>query len=173
MFFYRGGRNYGNRAYYPAHVKDAATGEILAAFLAQFYAERAPARLVLLAEPVPEQALLGRGAGRAGRPDGSSCTCRSAASERQLVEIAIKNAREALARRLADTASQERAARALADRLGLAEPPRRIEVYDNSHIQGREAIGAFVVAGPEGFDRRGYRTFTIKRAELPPATTTR
>ena len=164
VFFYRGGRNYGNRAYYPAHVKEASMGEILAAFLAQFYAERAPARLLLLAEPVPEQALLAEAlAVRAGRKVELLVPQRG--GRRQLVDIALTNARQALARRLADTASQEALLEQLADRFDLPETPTRVEVYDNSHIQGSNAIGAFIVAGPEGFDRRSYRTFNIKGGE--------
>ncbi|MEK0085064.1 excinuclease ABC subunit UvrC [Benzoatithermus flavus] len=167
VFFYRNGCNYGNRAYYPAHAKDAGTGEILAAFLAQFYAERAPARLVLLAEPVPEQELLAEALSlRAGRK--VQITVPQRGDKRQLVEIALANARQALARRLADTATQEMLLEQLAERFDLPEAPRRIEVYDNSHIQGAHAIGAFIVAGPEGFDRRSYRTFDIKGTELTP-----
>ena len=167
MFFYRDGRNYGNRAYYPATPRTPTPGEILAAFLAQFYAERVPARLVLLAEPVPEQALLAEAlAVRAGRKVELLVPQRG--DRRQLVEIALTNARQALARRLADTASQEALLEQLADRFDLPETPARIEVYDNSHIQGSNAIGAFIVAGPEGFDKRSYRTFNIKGGELAP-----
>jgi excinuclease ABC subunit C len=165
VFFYRAGRNYGNRAYYPAHAKDAETSEILAAFLAQFYAERVPARLILLAEPVPEQELLAEAlAVRAGRKVELAVPRRG--GRRQLVDIALTNARQALARRLADTASQEALIEHLAERFDLPEAPVRIEVYDNSHIQGSNAIGAFVVAGPEGFDKRAYRTFNIKGADV-------
>ncbi len=165
VFFYRSGRNYGNRAYYPAHAKEADMGEVLAAFLAQFYAERPPPRLILLAEPVPEQELLAEAlAVRADRKVELLVPKRG--GRRQLVEIAQTNARQALARRLADTASQEALLEQLADRFDLSEAPTRIEVYDNSHIQGSNAIGAFVVAGPEGFDKRSYRTFNIKGADL-------
>jgi excinuclease ABC subunit C len=167
VFFYRNGRNYGNRAYYPAHAKDAGAGEILAAFLAQFYAERAPAKLVLLAEAVPDQDLLAEALSvRAGRKVQLLVPRRG--DRRQLVEIALTNARQALARRLADTASQEALLERLAERFDLPEAPARIEVYDNSHIQGSNAIGAFVVAGPEGFDKKSYRTFNIKGGELAP-----
>jgi len=165
VFFYRNGRNYGNRAYYPAHTKDAEPGEILGAFLAQFYAERAPARLILLAEPVAEQPLLAEAlALRAGRK--VQIVVPQRGDKRQLVEIALTNARQALARRLADTATQEALLEQLAERFDLPEAPSRIEVYDNSHIQGTHAIGAFIVAGPEGLDKRSYRTFNIKNTEL-------
>ena len=165
VFFYRSGRNYGNRAYYPAHAKEASMGELLAAFLAQFYSERTPPRLILMGEPVPEQDLLAEALTvRADRKVELMAPKRG--GRRQLVEIALVNARQALARRLADTASQEALLERLADRFDLPEAPGRIEVYDNSHIQGSNAIGAFVVAGPEGFDKRSYRTFNIKSAEL-------
>ena len=165
VFFYRNGRNYGNRAYYPVHTKDVESGEILGAFLAQFYAERAPARMVLLAEPVPEQGLLAEALSvRAGRKVQLLVPVRG--DKRQLVEIALTNARQALARRLADTATQEALLEQLAERFDLPDAPTRIEVYDNSHIQGANAIGAFIVAGPEGFDKRSYRTFNIKGPAL-------
>jgi excinuclease ABC subunit C len=165
VFFYRNGRNYGNRAYYPAHAREAEPGEILGAFLAQFYAERAPARLILLAEPVTEQPLLAEAlALRAGRK--VQIVVPQRGDKRQLVEIALTNARQALARRLADTATQEALLEQLAERFDLPEAPSRIEVYDNSHIQGTHAIGAFIVAGPEGLDKRSYRTFNIKNTEL-------
>ena len=167
VFFYRNGQNYGNRAYYPAHTKDAQPGEILAAFLAQFYAERVPAPLLLLAEPVAEQALLVEALTvRAGRRVQLLVPQRG--DRRQLVETALTNARQALARRLADTASQEALLEQLADRFELPDTPARVEVYDNSHIQGSNAIGAFIVAGPEGFDKKSYRTFNIKGGELAP-----
>ena len=167
VFFYRSGHNYGNRAYYPAHAKDAALGEIVAAFLGQFYAERAPARLVLLDGPVPEQDLLAEALGvRAGRKVELLVPKRGA--RHQLVENARTNARQALARRLADTASQDALLEQLAERFELPSAPARIEVYDNSHIQGSNAIGAFIVAGAEGLDKRSYRTFNIKGQELAP-----
>ena len=167
VFFYRNGRNYGNRAYYPVHTKDTEPAEILAAFLAQFYAERVPAPLLLLGEPVAEETLLAEAlAVRAGRKVQLLVPQRG--ERRQLVEIALTNARQALARRLADTASQEALLEQLADRFDLPATPARIEVYDNSHIQGSNAIGAFIVAGPEGFDKRSYRTFNIKGTELAP-----
>ncbi|MFO1068652.1 MAG: excinuclease ABC subunit UvrC [Geminicoccaceae bacterium] len=167
VFFYRDGRNYGNRAYYPAHAADAALPEIVEAFAAQFYTERPPARLVLLAEPLPQQDLLADALSvRAGRKVELAVPKRG--DKRQLVEIAQANARAALARRLSETSSQAALLEKLADSLDLPDVPRRIEVYDNSHIQGTNAIGAFVVAGPEGFDKRQYRTFNIRQGELTP-----
>jgi excinuclease ABC subunit C len=161
------GRNYGNRAYYPAHTGEAGPGEILEAFVAQFYAERTPPRLVLLGEATPQQALLGEAlAVKAGRKVDLAVPQRG--EKRRLVEIALANARAALARRLSETSAHARLLERLADVLDLAAAPSRIEVYDNSHIQGSYAIGAFVVAGAEGFERRHYRTFNIKTAELAP-----
>ncbi len=163
-FFYRGGRNYGNRAYYPAHARDAEPADVLAAFLAQFYSERVPPRLVLVSHEPSETGLLAEAlALRAGRKVEVREPRRGAL--RDLVEIARRNAREALARRLADHASQARLLEQLAERFGLDAVPERVEVYDNSHIQGTNAMGSFIVAGPEGLDKRQYRTFTIKAPE--------
>ena len=167
VFFYRGGRNYGNRAYYPAHAREASTAETLAAFIAQFYAERPPPPLLLLAEPVPEQELLAEAlAVKAGRK--AQILVPQRGEKYQLVLNALTNARQALARRLAESASQEMLLEQLAERFDLPETPQRIEVYDNSHIQGTNAVGAFIVAGPEGLDRKSYRTFNIKGTELKP-----
>lgn len=167
VFFFRGGRNYGNRALYPAHAGESSNGETLAAFVAQFYAERPAPPLILLSEEVPEAGLLAEAlAMRAGRKVELAVPRRG--DKRKLVETALTNARQALARRLADTATQENLLESLAERFDLPAAPARIEVYDNSHIQGRDAIGAFVVAGLEGFDRKSYRTFNIKDAATRP-----
>jgi excinuclease ABC subunit C len=161
VFFYRGGRNYGNRALYPAHAGESSNGETLAAFVAQFYAERPAPPLVLLSEEAAEQELLAEALSvRVGRKVQLAVPKRG--DKRQLVETALTNARQALARRLADTAAQENLLEQLTERFDLPTTPARIEVYDNSHIQGRDAIGAFVVAGPDGFDRKSYRTFNIR-----------
>ena len=153
----------------PCHTKDAQPGEILAAFLAQFYAERPPAPLLLLAEPVAEQALLVEAltvsAGRRVR-----LLVPQRGDRRQLVETALTNARAG-----AGTAARRHrepggAARAAGDRFELPDTPARIEVYDNSHIQGTNAIGAFIVAGPEGFDKRTTVRLTSRPASLRRAT---
>ena len=165
VFFYRVGRNYGNRAYYPTHTAEASPGEILEAFVGQFYTERTPPRLVLLAETTPHQALLGEALTvKAARKVELAVPQRG--EKRRLIEIALANARAALARRLAETSAHAQLLERLADTLDLATVPARIEVYDNSHIQGSHAIGAFIVAGAEGFERRHYRTFRIKPSEL-------
>jgi excinuclease ABC subunit C len=167
VFFYRGGRNYGNRAYYPAHAQDASPEDLLEAFLGQFYAERLSPKLVLLSVEPGSKALLEEAlAVRAGRKVQLLVPQRG--ERRQLVEQAVVNARHALARRLAESSAQAKLLGRLADRLELAELPGRIEVYDNSHIMGRDAVGAFIVAGPEGLVKSAYRKFTIKNQELVP-----
>ncbi len=163
-FFYRAGKNYGNRAYYPAHTKDSEAADVLAAFLAQFYSERLPPKLVLVSEQPGEADLLTEALTlKAGRKVEIREPKRGPL--RDLVELARRNAKEALARRLADHASQARLLEQLAERFDLETTPERVEVYDNSHIQGTNAVGAFVVAGPEGLDKKQYRTFTIKAPE--------
>jgi excinuclease ABC subunit C len=167
VFFYRGGRNYGNRAYYPSHVHDAEAPELLDAFLGQFYAERTPPRLILLSHQPASQDLLAEAlAVRAGRKVRLLRPERG--EKRQLVEQAQLNARHALARKLAESSAQARLLAQLADRLGLPERPSRIEVYDNSHIMGTDALGALIVAGAEGLTKSGYRRFTIRSKDLTP-----
>jgi excinuclease ABC subunit C len=167
VFFYRGGRNYGNRAYYPSHVHDAEAPELLDAFLGQFYAERSPPRLVLLSEAPASQSLLAEAlAVRAGRKVRLLRPQRG--EKRRLVEQATLNARQALARRLAESSAQARLLAELAERLCLPETPERIEVYDNSHIMGTDALGALIVAGPDGLNKSAYRRFTIKSNDLTP-----
>ena len=167
VFFYRGGRNYGNRAYYPSHVHDADAAELLDAFLGQFYAERTPPKLVLLSDAPASQDLLAEAlAVRAGRKVALLRPQRG--EKRQLIEQATLNARQALARKLAESSAQRRLLGQLAERLGLAETPERIEVYDNSHIMGTDALGALIVAGPEGLNKAGYRRFTIRSKDFTP-----
>src|SRR5690606_7543436 len=153
--------------YYPSHVHDADAPELLDAFLGQFYAERSPPKLILLSHVPASQELLGEAlAVRAGRKVRLMRPQRG--EKRQLVEQAEQNARHALARKLAESSAQARLLAQLADRLGLPEPPRRIEVYDNSPIMGTDALGAFIVAGPEGLNKSGYRRFIIRSKELTP-----
>ena len=167
VFFYRGGRNYGNRAYYPSHVHDAEAPELLDAFLGQFYAERSPPRLILLShQPASQELLTEALAVRAGRKVRLLRPERG--EKRQLVEQAQLNARHALARKLAESSAQAKLLTQLADRLGLAERPGRIEVYDNSHIMGTDALGALIVAGAEGLTKSAYRRFTIRSKDLTP-----
>jgi excinuclease ABC subunit C len=167
VFFYRGGRNYGNRAYYPSQIQDADDADLLEAFLGQFYAERVAPKLVLVGADPGSRTLLAEALSvRAGRKVEIRRAQRGEA--RQLVRQAELNARQALARRLAESSAQARLLQSLADSLDLQDRPNRIEIYDNSHIQGTDAVGAFVVAGPEGLDKSSYRKFTIKNADLTP-----
>jgi excinuclease ABC subunit C len=163
-FFYRAGKNYGNRAFYPAHTRDAELADVLAAFLAQFYTERLPPRLVLVDRMPSEANLLAQAlAIKAGHKIEVREPKRGPLHE--LIELARRNAREALARRLADHAAQAELLSQLADRFELDSVPARVEVYDNSHTQGTNAIGSFIVAGREGLDKKQYRTFTIRAPE--------
>ena len=161
VFFFRAGQNWGNRAYFPRHEKDIGAADVLDAFLAQFYDDRPPPRLILLSEPVPGRALLSDALSiRAGHKITVSVPRRG--EKRALTEHARTNARDALARRLAESATQRKLLEDLADIFGLDSPPQRIEVYDNSHIQGTKAVGGMIVAGPEGFMKNQYRKFNIK-----------
>jgi excinuclease ABC subunit C len=167
VFFFRTGQNWGNRGYFPKADPSVEPAEVLESFVAQFYDDKPVPRLVLLSHTLPEQALLAEALSeRAGRRVEIAAPQR--AEKRDLVDHALTNAREALGRRLAETSSQTILLEGLAGAFGLAGPPRRIEVYDNSHIMGTNAVGAMVVAGPEGFVKGQYRTFNIRSTELTP-----
>lgn len=164
VFFFRGGRNYGNRAYFPSHDKAATLEEVLSAFVAQFYENKAPPPLVLLSHEVPEHGLLAEAlAVRAERRVDLAVPQRG--DKRRVVDHALTNAREAHGRRLAESSSQRKLLEGVAAVFGLDGPPERIEVYDNSHVQGAFSIGAMIVAGPEGFIKNAYRKFNIRSAE--------
>lgn len=161
VFFFRTGQNWGNRAYYPRADRGLEPGEVLGAFVAQFYDDKPPPSLVLLSHEVEDQALLAEALGfKAGRKVEVSVPKRG--EKKELVDHAARNAREALGRKLAETSSQLRLLDGLKEALGLPRAPRRVEVYDNSHIMGTNAVGGMIVAGPEGFLRKEYRTFNIK-----------
>ncbi|TVQ57496.1 MAG: excinuclease ABC subunit UvrC [Rhodobacteraceae bacterium] len=161
VFFFRAHQNWGNRAYFPRTGAGAEPEEILEAFLGQFYGGKAPARLILLSHDVPNAELLSDALSvTAGRRVTVATPKRG--EKRDLVEHALRNARESLARKLAESASQAKLLDALADAFGLEGAPQRIEVYDNSHIMGTNAVGAMVVAGPNGFEKNQYRKFTIR-----------
>ena len=167
VFFFRAGQNWGNNAYFPRHSKDESQADVLDAFLAQYYMNKPIPKNIFVSETLPNQGLLETAlTERSGRTISLKTPLRG--EKKMLVGRAVKNAEEALARKLAETASQERLLRGVAETFALGEPPERIEVYDNSHIQGTNAIGAFIVAGPEGFSRRDYRTFNIKDIETEP-----
>jgi excinuclease ABC subunit C len=167
VFFIRGGQNWGHRAVFPSHIGDVPDAEILTAFLGQFYADLAPARCLLLDRAVPEADLVAEAlATRAGHKVELRVPQRG--HLRRLVEQAERNARDAIQRRLAESTTQRRNLEALAEFFGLPAPPERIEIYDNSHIQGAHALGAMVVATPEGFAKSQYRKFNMKQADLTP-----
>jgi excinuclease ABC subunit C len=163
-FFVRGGQNWGHRAFFPTHTQDVEEADVLAGVLAQFYEEVPPPRTVLVDRALPEQALLAQALGEsAGHRVEISVPQRG--ERRRLMAQASRNAVEALDRRLAESGTRAKINRDLAEFFELAEPPRRIEVYDNSHIQGAKAVGAMIVAGPEGFLKSQYRKFNIRTAQ--------
>ncbi len=164
-FFFRGGCNYGNHAHFPTHDRGLTVEEVLASFLVQFYENKPAPPLVLLSHDPPERALIAEALSlHTGRKIEVSVPARG--EKRRAVEQAQTNAREALSRRQAEGASQARLLAGVAELFGLEEPPSRIEVYDNSHIQGTNCIGAMIVAGPEGFTKNAYRKFTIRNEEV-------
>jgi excinuclease ABC subunit C len=167
VFFFRTGQNWGNRAYFPKADRSISQGEILSAFLAQFYDDKPCPRLILISHELDDRALLAEAlATKAGHK--IEITVPQRGEKKDLVEHALANAREALGRKLAETSSQQRLLRQLAETFALPRVPRRIEVYDNSHIQGSNAVGAMIVAGAEGFRKRDYRKFNIRSADLTP-----
>jgi excinuclease ABC subunit C len=166
-FFIRGGQNWGHRAFFPAHVNDVPEAEVLSSFLVQFYEDMPPPRRILVDRELPDGELLGEALSeRSSRKVVIEVPHRG--SRRKLMEQARRNAEEALDRRLAETTTQGKILRELADTFELADVPKRIEVYDNSHIMGTNATGAMIVAGPEGFRKSSYRKFNIKRPETQP-----
>jgi len=166
-FFIRGGQNWGHRAFFPAHTNDVPEAEVLSSFLVQFYEDMPPPRRILVDRELGDRALLEEALSeRAARKVVIEQPQRGA--RRKLMEQARRNAEEALERRLAETTTQGKILRELADTFELPEVPKRIEVYDNSHIMGTNATGAMIVAGPEGFRKNSYRKFNIKRPETQP-----
>jgi len=167
VFFFRTGQNWGNRAYFPKADKTLEEGEILQSFLTQFYDDKPPPRQILLSHTIEEPELLGQAfSERASRKVEIAVPKRG--EKRELVEHAERNAKEALGRRLAETSSQARLLRGVAEAFDLKTQPRRIEVYDNSHIMGTNAVGGMIVAGAEGFAKGQYRKFNIKSEDLTP-----
>ncbi|MBM3562344.1 MAG: excinuclease ABC subunit UvrC [Alphaproteobacteria bacterium] len=166
-FFFRAYQNWGNRSYYPRADATLSEPEVLDAFLAQFYQEHPSARCVFLSHPIEDSALLEEAlTARLGRRVEVLAPQRG--EKRELVDHALQNARQALGRKLAEDASQQRLLAALGQAFGLTAAPRRIEVYDNSHIGGAQAIGAMIVAGSVGFMKAHYRTFNIRSADIAP-----
>ena len=167
VFFFRSFQNWGNRAYFPKADKSMAKEEVLASFVAQFYDDKPAPRVVLLSHEIEDAELLA--AALSTRAETRvEIHAPQRGERRQIVEYALRNAKEALGRRLADTASQQKLLVSLAQAFGLRKTPRRVEVYDNSHIMGTNAVGAMVVAGASGFMKQHYRTFNMKSEDLKP-----
>ena len=167
VFFFRTGQNWGNRAYFPRAEKSFTPEEVLASFLAQFYDDKPPPKLILLSHEIEEGELLANALSiKAGFKVDVSTPRRG--EKKELIAHALTNAREALGRKLADTATQGRLLQGMVTTLKLPHPPKRIEVYDNSHIQGTNAVGAMIVAGPDGFIKNQYRKFNIRSEGLTP-----
>jgi len=166
-FFIRGGQNWGHRSFFPSHVAEMTEDEVFTSFLAQFYEDVPPAKYILLDRELTEADLLAEALSeRAERKIEISVPQRG--DRVRLVKQATRNAEEALDRRLAESTTQGKLLQEVADLFELPEPPRRIEVYDNSHIQGTNALGAMIVAGPEGFMKGQYRKFNIKNPDTAP-----
>ncbi|MEC8274225.1 MAG: excinuclease ABC subunit UvrC, partial [Pseudomonadota bacterium] len=166
VFFYRAGRNYGNRAYFPRHDRNQTVADVLGSFIGQFYADKPVPRQILVSHDPDEADLLAEALShkaerkvRLNRPQRGP--------KRDVVANAVRNAREALERRQAESSTQRKLLDGVAEAFGLPGAPERIEVYDNSHIQGANAVGAMVVAGPEGFQKNSYRKFNIRRDGAP------
>ncbi|MEM9900716.1 MAG: excinuclease ABC subunit UvrC [Pseudomonadota bacterium] len=167
VFFIRANQNWGNRDYYPRTGGTESKAEILQAFIAQFYDTKEPPRQVILSDDVEDRELLAEALSeRAGRKVEILVPQRGEKAE--LVAGALRNARESLARKMAESTAQAKLLRGLAEAFDLAQPPQRIEVYDNSHIMGTNAVGGMVVSGPEGFVKSQYRKFNIKNEDLTP-----
>jgi excinuclease ABC subunit C len=167
VFFFRTGQNWGNRAYFPRADRSLAASDVLGSFLAQFYDDKPCPACILISEDIVDRTLLADAlTTKSGRRVDVVVPQRG--EKRELVDQALANAREALGRKLAETSSQHRLLAAVAETFGLPAAPRRIEVYDNSHIQGTNAVGAMVVAGLEGFRKNQYRKFNIRTAQLAP-----
>ncbi len=167
VFFFRTGQNWGNRAYFPKADPQMPGAEILNAFLAQFYDDKPVPKQILLSETIEEQELLAQALGeKVGHKVTISVPQRG--EKKDLVDHVLANAREAHGRKLAETSSQERLLKGLAETFALSYVPRRIEIYDNSHIMGTNAVGGMVVAGPEGFVKGQYRKFNIKSTDITP-----
>ncbi|MBY4628456.1 excinuclease ABC subunit UvrC [Rhizobium croatiense] len=167
VFFFRTGQNWGNRAYFPKADPQLSSAEVLNAFLAQFYDDKPVPKQIMLSETVEELELLAAALSEKAGHKVSILVPRRG-EKRDLVDHVVGNAREAHGRKLAETASQSRLLEGFKDTFGLAYAPQRIEIYDNSHIMGTNAVGGMVVAGPEGFVKNQYRKFNIKSTDITP-----
>ncbi|HEX9533887.1 MAG TPA: excinuclease ABC subunit UvrC [Stellaceae bacterium] len=167
VFFFRGGQNWGNRAYFPSHDRQLSVEEVLTSFVGQFYDNRAKPPLVLLSHRLVEQNLVEEALSLGGPRVSLAVPQRG--DKKRLIDRLVATAREALGRRLAESASQRQLLDGVAAAFGIDRPLNRVEVYDNSHIQGTNAVGAMIVAGPEGLVKNAYRKFTIRGATLAQA----
>jgi excinuclease ABC subunit C len=169
VFFFRGGQNWGNRAYFPSHDRQLSVEDVLSSFVGQFYDNRPKPPLVLLSHRLAEQELVEEALSLGGGRVVLAVPRRG--DKKKLIDRVLATAREALGRRLAESASQRRLLEGVAAAFGLDAAPNRIEVYDNSHIQGTNAVGAMIVAGPDGLMKKAYRKFTIRGvAAMQPAS---
>jgi excinuclease ABC subunit C len=167
VFFFRAGQNWGNRPYFPRHPRELSIEEVLESFIGQFYDEREAPKLILLSHDIPNRALLAEALST--RQDYRiEAAVPQRGEKRDIMDMALQNAREQLARRLAENSAQRELLEGVAELFGLEGPPRRIEVYDNSHIQGAQALGAMIVAGANGFEKGEYRKFNIRSTDLAP-----
>jgi excinuclease ABC subunit C len=166
-FFIRGGQNWGHRSFFPAHTNDVPEAEVLQSFLVQFYEEVPAPRLILTDRALPEAELIAEALSKSTERK-VALKVPQRGDQARMIRQAARNAEEELDRRLAETSTQARNLREVAETFELAEPPQRIEVYDNSHVMGTNAVGAMIVAGPEGFRKNQYRKFNIKRPETAP-----
>jgi len=167
VFFIRANQNWGNHDYYPRTGSGAGAAEVLEAFVGQFYDNKQPPRTILLSDDIEDKDLMEEAlSGKAGRR--VEITVPQRGEKAELIANAMRNARESLARKMAETATQSKLLSGLADAFDLDGPPSRIEVYDNSHIQGTDAVGGMIVAGPEGFIKSQYRKYNIKGDDLTP-----
>ncbi|MBN9588162.1 MAG: excinuclease ABC subunit UvrC [Alphaproteobacteria bacterium] len=167
VFFFRAGQNWGNRPYFPRHDRDLPLAEVLESFVGQFYDERTAPKLILASEKLAAAGLLADALALRAEHKVEIATPQRG-EKREIMDRALTNAREQLGRRLAENSAQAELLEGVADLFGLEQPPRRIEVYDNSHIQGAHALGAFIVAGEGGFEKGQYRKFNIKADDLTP-----
>ena len=164
VFFFRSGRNYGARTFFPTHDSQTPIGEIMQSFLAQFYTHK-PAPPSILLDALPDEATILEEALAEQAQHKVTLSVPKLGDKKRLIELARRNAEQALARKLSESSEQQKLLNRVAEIFGLAEAPKRIEVYDNSHISGAHAVGAMIAAGPEGFLKKTYRKFNIRTAE--------
>ena len=167
VFFIRAGQNWGNKDFYPRVGADFNEAEVLEAFIGQFYQNKEPARQLILSHPIEDQELMAE-ALSAKRDAKVEILIPQRGEKAELMQAALRNARESLTRKMSESATQVKLLKGLEEAFGLADMPKRVEVYDNSHIQGAHAVGAMIVSGPEGFMKSAYRKFNIKGEELTP-----